>query len=252
MLKTLVQAAVLRFGYTIVSRAQVFRQTSYIRINSRRLEHLASLRIPIAGMTVLEVGAGIGDLSSYYADRGNPITITEGREENLALVHRYYPKDEYPHVEIRPLDMEEPTLLPNAPFDLIHCYGLLYHLRKAERAIAYMSESCKRLLLLETCVSYGSEELTHLLHEPSYDPTQAMSGTGCRPTRSWIFSQLKRHFEYVYVPRTQPNHREFPIDWTTPPPEPGPLTRAIFIASRESLHNALLSGELLDHQIRHE
>ena len=100
MLKRLIQAAVVRFGYTIVSRAQAgFRYNEYIGINSRRLEHLASLRIPIAGMTVFEVGAGIGDLSSYYVDRGNPITITEGREENLRLLNRYYPANEYPHVE---------------------------------------------------------------------------------------------------------------------------------------------------------
>ena len=203
-------------------------------------------------MTVLEVGAGIGDLSSYYADRGNPITITEGREENVALLHRDFPKDEYPQVDIRRLDMDEPTVLLNAPFDLVHCYGLLYHLRNPEHAIAWMSESCKRLLLLETCVSYGSEELIHSLHEPTYDPTQALSGTGCRPTRPWVFSQLKRHFQYVYVPRTQPHHGEFPIDWTTPPAKTDRLTRAIFVASREPLHNPLLSDELLDHQIRHE
>ena len=48
-----------------------FFHPQYVRHNARRLEHLASLRIPVVRMTVLEVGAGIGDHSHYYMDR-NP------------------------------------------------------------------------------------------------------------------------------------------------------------------------------------
>ena len=36
---------------------------NYLRINGRRLEHLASLGLPLDGRTVLEVGAGLGDLT---------------------------------------------------------------------------------------------------------------------------------------------------------------------------------------------
>ena len=57
----------------------------------RRQEHLASLRLPVAGMRVLEVGAGIGDHTHYFLDRGCAVTVTEAREENLALLRTRYP-----------------------------------------------------------------------------------------------------------------------------------------------------------------
>ena len=57
-----------------------FHSWHYLRHNARRLEHLASLQIPIRGKSVLEIGAGIGDHSSYYLDRGCTVTSrTRGR-----------------------------------------------------------------------------------------------------------------------------------------------------------------------------
>lgn len=46
-----------------------FHSYDYLRHNARRLEHLASLGLPITGRSVLEVGAGIGDHSHFYIDR---------------------------------------------------------------------------------------------------------------------------------------------------------------------------------------
>ena len=58
-----------------------FRNFQYLRMNARRLEHLASLGLPIAGREVLEVGAGIGDLTSFFLDRGCSVTAIEPRPE---------------------------------------------------------------------------------------------------------------------------------------------------------------------------
>lgn len=93
---------------------QVFHSDHYLRHNARRLEHLASLRIPVAGMTVLEVGAGIGDHSHYYIDRGCSITITEARAENLD-----YLKRRYPDVHVRFLDMD--LLYSSRAYRLMWC-----------------------------------------------------------------------------------------------------------------------------------
>ena len=101
----------------------VFLHPHYLRHNTRRLEHLASLRIPVAGMTVLEVGAGIGDYSHYYMDRNCQMTITEVKPINLHIL-----KDRYPNHDVRQLNMEQPVPISNSAFDVVHCYGLLYHL----------------------------------------------------------------------------------------------------------------------------
>src|SRR5262245_52175121 len=101
------------------------------------------------------------------------------------------------------------------------------------------------LLFLETCVSFGAEDRVNLTKELASHPTQAYSGTGCRPTRSWLFNKLRQVFPHVYLPKTQPCHEEFPLDWTAPKEHTASLQRAIFIASREQLENKLLTPSLI-------
>ena len=245
-IEKIVRAIFLKMGFSIVGLSEsYFHSNHYLRHNARRLEHLASLRIPVAGKTVLEVGAGIGDHSHYYADRGCQVTVTEYRESNLR-----YLKKHYPLYNVQSLDMEKPAEI-GFKFDIIHCYGLLYHLQTPERAIEFLGNHCKSILLLETCVSFGDDEQINLVKEDINSPTQAASGTGCRPTRPWIFRQLKKHFPFVYIPRTQPNHEEFPIDWTLHEKHRG-LARAVFIASREVIDNDTLTTDLLNMQERHD
>lgn len=235
-------------GITIISaNKKLFHSDHYLRHNARRLEHLASLRIPVANLTVLEVGAGIGDHSHYYLDRGCDLTITEARKDNLK-----YLKQRYPGIDIRYLDMETPGELYNETFDVVHCYGLLYHLSNPERALEFLSNCCSQILFLETCVSFGEDDEENIVDENKSDPTQAFSGKGCRPTRAYLFRKLQDLFKYVYIPKTQPNHKEFPIDWEESGKHQAKLARSVFVASRKELDNAFLTTDLLNHQKRHE
>ncbi len=224
-----------------------FHEYDYLRHNARRLEHLASLRIPVAGMSVLEVGAGVGDHSHYYLDRGCRVTITEARGENINRL-----RDRYPNGRVQFLDMESPSHIDDSPFDVVHCYGLLYHLSKPRQALAFLGQNTRKILFLETCVSFGENEEINLIVEEQFQPTQSYSGTGCRPTRAWLFKELQGLFAHVYLPTTQPWHEEFPLDWTAPEKHKAGIQRAIFIASREPLENRLLTPSLLSEQIRPE
>jgi hypothetical protein len=193
-------------------------------------------------MTVLEVGAGAGDFSHYYLDRGCRVTITDPRESNLRYLRQRYPGE-----EILSLDLENPSPLPGGPFDIVHCYGVLYHLGTPADALGFLSCQCRRLLLLETRVSHGDVPAANLLAEDSNIPSLSLSGTGCRPSRSWVFGELASHFEHVYIPRTQPNHSDFPLDWRRANPD-ADAVRAIFVASRRALTNPLFATELLGTQ----
>jgi hypothetical protein len=223
-----------------------FRSDHYTRHNARRLEHLASLGLNLAGKTVIEFGAGIGDHSHYYIDRGCPITITEARPENIA-----YLKARYPEQGVFYLDLEKPEIDPKAAYQVVHCYGTLYHLVDPAQAIAFMAGINREILLLETCVSFGDGEAVNSVSEMQSNPTQAFSGRGCRPTRPWLFHELKKHYRHVYIPLTQPNHHEFPLDWSQPEKHQSKFSRSIFIASRSPIDSSLLSAELLNKQIRH-
>ena len=246
----LVRSLIKKCGYKIVcfnSPVSHFHSNDYLRLNSRRLEHLASLRIPVAGMSVLEVGAGIGDHSHYYIDRGCKITITEARFENLRYI-----KDRYPDCNVQFLDMERPSHIDGSPFDVVHSYGILHHLGNPEQALQFMSRNTVRILFLEIRVSFGESEERNVVREPQSDPTQAYSGIGCRPTRPWVLNQLQGLFEYVYLPKTQPNHEDFPIDWNAPDEHQAESKSAVFIASRDKIENELLTETLINKQARHE
>lgn len=245
-LKASAHAFLWKRGWKLVpANVSEFRSDTYTRHNARRLEHLASLGIPVRGMTVLEVGAGIGDHSHYFIDRECRMVITEAHPENLR-----YLRHRYPEHDVRFLNIESPAPPTGAPFDLVYCYGLLYHLSNPEQALTFLSATCRKMLFLETCLSHGDDN--RRVVEDGDGATEAYSGIGCRPTRSWLFGKLRELFEYVYIPRTQPNHEEFPIDWTDPAKHRMDIfKRAIFVASRERIDNDMLVPTLLDRQTRH-
>jgi 2-polyprenyl-3-methyl-5-hydroxy-6-metoxy-1,4-benzoquinol methylase len=222
-----------------------FHSEHYLRHNQRRQEHLASLRLPLENQSVLELGAGIGDHTSFFLDRGCRVLTTEARTDNLQLLQQRFQNK--PNVEVQYLNLEAPTDL-NRQFDIVYSYGILYHLPNPEQALAFMANHTRGLLLLETCVSYGSDEQINPVIELERDPTQSVTGKGCRPTRPWIFTQLRKLFQHVYMPITQPYHEEFPVNWHVPTNQQ--LTRSVFVASRQPIDNALLSETLLMTQSR--
>jgi len=221
----------------------VFHSDHYLRHNMRRLEHIASLGLQLSGKRVLEAGAGIGDHTSFYADRACQILALEVRPENLVIMRQRF--SAVSDVRILHMDLDNPFRLKEK-FDIVHCYGLLYHLQRPEQALTFLAEHCQGMLLLETCVSYGDDLELHPVSEDARNYCQGFYGRGCRPTRPWVWTILNRLFEYVYVTRTQPAHEEFPLNWTVENPDQrNILMRSVFVAARQPLNNPLLAEELL-------
>lgn len=214
-----------------------FRFPYYQRLNQRRLEHLASLGLELTDRRVLEVGAGVGDLTTFWLDRGCTVHSTDARPEHVEILRSTFSGDE--RFSAGALDLDNPGDAVGEPYDIVFCYGLLYHLRDPLRGIEFMSRACAGMLLIETCVSMGEGEAINPVSEDHMVFSQAVSGQGCRPTRGWVFARLRERFPHVYCPRTQPTHEEFPLDWSKPG-APGTLTRAVFIASRHAISSELL------------
>lgn len=212
-----------------------FQSVEYLRIDQRRLEHLASLDLNLCDQTVLEVGAGIGSHTSFYLDRRCKVMATEGRIENVEILRERYRNED--KVEVVRLDLSDPQSLQRH-FELVHCYDLLYHMEQPALVLAYLAKHCSGQLLLETCLSFGDDPAVNLVEEVASNSTQAMGGLGCRPTRSWVWDQLNTHFPFVYTTRTQPFHEQFPLNWHDAKTfKSGKLSRAIFIASHVPLNN---------------
>jgi SAM-dependent methyltransferase len=205
----------------------VFLAPNARAINTARQSHLASLGLNLKAKTVLEVGAGIGLHTQFYLERGCTVTVTDGRAKNVAEIAR-----RHPGVRTAIIDLEIDKPVELGRFDIIYCYGLLYHLSNPDRALARLADVCDGQLLLETAVSPGTHDELLLVRDPDAF-NQAISGIGCRPTRLWILNRLKSLLGYGYIPRTQPDHIDFPSDWVHTPIQT--MHRSIFVGSRTPL-----------------
>ena len=228
-----------------MNKVDFFQTAHYQRHNQRRQEHLATLGLNLAGRSVLEVGAGVGDHTSFFLDRKCTVTSTDGRSELVALI-----RSRYSSVTTIEWDAETTPPPELQPHEIVYCYGLLYHVKNPEFVLEKLASLTTELFLLETCVSFGENIAVNPVDECADDPTQALNGTGCRPTRQWIFATLKQHFPYVYSTRTQPWHPEFPTQWDLMTNSEASLSRCVFVASRISLSQDSLSDHLLTNQTR--
>jgi SAM-dependent methyltransferase len=230
-----------------------FRNPHYQRHNARRQEHLATLGLDLARHTVLEVGAGVGDHTTFFLDRDCKVVSVEPRPENCELFaatmvkHRRMGYDKAADCTLIEADVESVGDKVSGTFDIVYCYGLLYHVEDPGAVLAALAQRCGDLLLLETRVSSGGSEAIHPVLEDKALPSNTVHGKGCQPTRPWILHCLKGLFPHVYVPRTQPAHEEFPLDWAVDFPA-SRIARAVFIASRRPLDNPKLLDRLPERQ----
>lgn len=224
-----------------------FHREDYLDINQKRFDHLDILKIDMADKTVLEIGAGIGDHSDNILNyEPKSIHVTDVREENLKILREKYNDND--NVTVGCLDMDNPVTLKKS-FDVCYCYGLLYHLANPGLAIETIANHTKEILLLETCVDYFQKNSVNIVQEQKEIFSQSFHGDGSRPGRIWLYKRLKEYFQYVYMPLVQPDHDQFPVDWTGKS-SPNRLTRSIFIASRHPLDNPLLVDYIPSFQVR--
>jgi precorrin-6B methylase 2 len=227
----------LRRFLKALNRFEVFQSSEAIEINKARLEHLASLDLDLSEKTVLEVGAGLGLLTNFFEERKCKIVSTEGRIENIRETMK-----RFPHRRVEQLDLDQSSDITKlGRFEVIFCYGTLYHLQKPEQAIQKLATVCDGIILLETCVALGRHSEIHFLIDPP-GRNQALGGVGCRPTRLWVMENLQKYFGYSYVTRTQPAHQDFVLDWTLPPTQL--LYRSVFIGSKRPISNPNLLNEI--------
>jgi len=175
----------------------VFNGQEAVCLNTARIDHLRAqnLAYHLYKKRVLEVGAGIGHLTSFFEHLECEIVSTDGRRENVNEHLRRYPGR-----DVRLVDL----LAPNShghlgEFDVVFCYGTLYHIGAPLKFIKDMSEVCTGILLLETLVSPTDNHRpnTHI-EQWGGGRDQSLDTSGCLPAKSWVKNALKKYFEYVH------------------------------------------------------
>jgi SAM-dependent methyltransferase len=222
---------------------ETFDQPAYNEINQARLNHLASLDLPLTKKRVIDIGCGVGHLAQFFVERGCEVVCVDGRPENIAGLHQRYP-DLSAHV----VDVEHESLTRFGQFEVVFAYGLLYHLESPVATLHNMASVCQELLLLETQICDHPLPIVRLADETNAF-SQALRGLGCRPSPSYVVLALNRvGFPFVYAPKSTPQHPEFQfawknnLDWRR---NKHPM-RCVFIASKIKLQNPKLINLLED------
>ena len=222
---------------------ETFDTAEAVEINLARLKHLDSLGLDLSGKRVLDVGCGVGHLAQFFVDKKCEVVCVDGREENINRLRSRYPG----LVAHTIADAETGSLSDFGTFDIVFCYGLLYHTENPIAALRNMASVGAELLLLETMICDHNLPLLRIEDETK-TVSQGLRGLGSRPSPSFIVVGLNRvGFKYVYAPKYPPSHHEFRFEWKNNLDtwRDGPM-RSVFIASRTMLHNPNLSILLHD------
>lgn len=212
----------------------VFDCEPYRRINKARREFLRELLSPqlLAHFdlkTALDVGCGVEALSSSLTGLGVKVTAFDAREENILEA-----KQRYPEIRFCTLDIEDLKVRGLGQFDLVICFGLLYHLENPFLAIRNLHALTGKVLIVESIISPYRIPVAALVDEsPGED--QAVDYIAFIPSESAFVKMLYRAgFQYIYRAIKLPDHEEFRETLACE------RRRTVLVASRSNLQTPLL------------
>lgn len=189
----------------IAEKVVAFDNPHYAGITEARLQHLESLGLTFSGKTVIDVGCGVGRLSEFFVQQGCDVFCVDGRPENI---HRL--KSFYPNRKAEVVDLETDEVLKYGGFDIVFCYGILYHLADTFSFLRRTYRICNEMMIIETCITDAEDMVLRLVPEDQKDVTQSLGNHGCRPSPSYVVACLRKSgFKHVYNPIHLPNHAEF-------------------------------------------
>jgi hypothetical protein len=136
------------------------------------------------------------------------------------------------------VDVETDKLLELGKFDVVFCYGLLYHLSDPLGFIRRAAALCADWLILETCIIDAEAPVVELVPEDDANSSQALHAMGCRPSTAYVAYGLKTAgMEHVYVTKSLPRHPQFQyrLENDFSHRKNGNLMRNIFVGSRNPI-----------------
>jgi SAM-dependent methyltransferase len=137
----------------------------------RLIEQLNRL-VPLAGMSVLELGCFEGHQSLNLARHGAEVWAIDGRIENvIKTLVRVWLAGQERKVTVQLLDLERTTMREqlaalgrSEPFDLVHHRGVLYHLSDPVANLVQCGEITRKHLYLHTQIAAPAQADTELRH----------------------------------------------------------------------------------------
>lgn len=127
------------------------------------------------GSKILDIGAGTGVYSLHYADKGYDVTSVELVKRNLnTLKSKIKENMDIKAIEGNGLDL---SFLEDDSFDVVLCFGPLYHLAKEEDKLRCISEA-KRVCKKDGKIffAYISNDMVFITETMLYNSNHLTSG----------------------------------------------------------------------------
>jgi tRNA (mo5U34)-methyltransferase len=204
----------------------LFDEPYYLAINEARWRVaervVVALRVQASLTTCLDVGSGPGWFSERLVGLGLRVTGIDGRHELAEEARRRVPGAAFQAVDAE----SEPAMAALGRFDLVFCFGLLYHTENPFRVLRNLERATGSVLLLETQVLPGDEPILRLIGE-GHNETQGLTYHSLVASRSALVRMLDTA-GYTWVGRYTGtiDHPDF-LD--TPERHP---RRAVYLAAR--------------------
>jgi len=185
-----------------------FDQKEYCRLIEARGETIkrtvTRLKPALRLSNAVDAGCGVGFFSEMLAECGLNVCGFDGREENVAEA-----RQRFPQIPFEQGDIEARSILELGRFDLVLCFGLLYHLENPLLAIRNLRGLTEKCLLLES-MCLPEEGPAMLLREEPRQEDQSLGNVACYPSESGLVKMLYRAgFGMVYRLIPLPDHEDF-------------------------------------------
>lgn len=164
-----------------------------------------------AGRSVLELGAGHGDIGAVFAELGADVLCADGRLQNVNYGRLKYRS--LPNFEIQHCDLDG-NFSQLGQFDLVLNLGLLYHLRNVNDHLTCLFSLSNEIVLESVVCDSTDPQKIVLVEEDKSVNELAVSGWGSRPSPFYVERiadengfRVERHFT------PDLNAGEFVYDW---------------------------------------
>ncbi len=154
--------------------------------------------------TALDAGCGVGFFGKILQDAGLSVRAFDGRIENVEEA-----RSRFPQISFEQGDLENPGIRKVGVFDLVLCFGLLYHLENPLLAIRNLHALTRKALLLESMCFPEQEPWMLLREEPSFED-QSLTDIAFYASEGCLVKMLYRAgFTAVYRIALLPDHDDF-------------------------------------------
>lgn len=117
--------------------------------NSRKIEFLTTTTILDglidSGSKILDVGAGPGAYSFYYAERGHEVTAVDLTPRHIEIIKSKAESRGISNLQAFVANAADLSRFPSESYDVVLCFGPLYHITEAKARESCINE-CLRVL----------------------------------------------------------------------------------------------------------